>query len=284
MNDLSNVAVRDPNFGSCCKPIPRLALCVLIPLFFLGFAFSTFIIVVVHNAFFFFSFLLLSSFVFAFLLWNALSWGHRRAALRFFLHSFPESDLTIARDGQLVKITGPVSCGNISLESSYEKVSRCIYTSTLLYEYKGFGLRDLDANEACFLWKLAYSERFCTDFYICDRKSGVRVFVKAGSGCRALPLVMESRLINTTRGNKVLSPDLRKWLGDRNLSAEPRLMRLEEGYIKEGSSATVIGMLRRDNDIVMLVQPPELISTGCIWQRLLLSVDFDGLVIGLSRP
>lgn len=54
-------------------------------------------------------------------------------------------------------------------------------------------------------------------------------------------------------------------------------------YIKEGDSATVIGMLQKGgDDIVMVVQPPELISTGCLWQRLLLPVDFDGLLLALG--
>ncbi|GAB4844635.1 hypothetical protein Ancab_038037 [Ancistrocladus abbreviatus] len=280
MNDLSNATTRDPHFASCCKPIPRLAIFILIPLFLIGLGVSIVIVVAVHNAFFLVSFLLLSAFVSAFLLWNAVSW-RRRGALLLFLRSFPDSDLRIARDGQLVKITGQVSCGNHSLESSYEKVDRCIYTSTLLYEYRGLGPRAMAANQSRFLWELIYSERFCTDFYISDRKSGIRAFVKAGCGCKVIPLVIEARLINTTGEKKALSSDLQKWLAERNLSAEARIMHLEEGYIREGNCATVIGMLHRDNNITMLVQPPELISTGCLWKRLLLPVDFDGLILGV---
>lgn len=44
---------------------------------------------------------------------------------------------------------------------------------------------------------------------------------------------------------------------------------------------TVIGMLHRDNNTVMILQPPELISTGCLWQRLFLPVDVDGLILGV---
>jgi hypothetical protein len=42
----------------------------------------------------------------------------------------------------------------------------------------------------------------------------------------------------------------------------------------------VIGVLRRNNDISMIVQPQELFSTGCLWQKLLLPVDVDGLILG----
>ena len=72
-------------------------------------------------------------------------------------------------------------------------------------------------------------QRFATDFYITDRKSGVRAVVKAGSGSKVIPLVIESKLVSTTRQCRILSPDLRKWLRERNLSEEARLLRLEEG-------------------------------------------------------
>lgn len=51
-----------------------------------------------------------------------------------------------------------VSCGNVSLESSYEKVGRCVYTSTLLFECGELGLKPVDVKESCFGWRLAYSE------------------------------------------------------------------------------------------------------------------------------
>nr|XP_027108556.1 uncharacterized membrane protein At1g16860-like isoform X4 [Coffea arabica] len=172
------------------------------------------------------------------------------------------------------------SCGSVSLESSYEKVNQCIYTSTLLYEFEEPGLKPIDDMKSCFQWRLAYSERYSTDFYITDRRSGIRALVKAGTGCKVIPLIIESRLVKTTRKCKVLSSTLGKWLIERNLSAEARLLRLEEGYIKEGSSVSVIGMCQRQNDTVMIVQPQETLSTGCLWRKLLLPVDVDGLLFG----
>lgn len=52
-------------------------------------------------------------------------------------------------------------------------------------------------------------------------------------------------------------------------------------YVQEGSSVTVIGMLHKDNDALMIVQPPQPVSTGCLWKRLLLPVEVDGLVLGV---
>lgn len=39
-------------------------------------------------------------------------------------------------------------------------------------------------------------------------------------------------------------------------------------------------MLNRSDDTATIVQPPELISTGCLWRNMLLPVDVDGLILG----
>lgn len=53
--------------------------------------------------------------------------------------------------------------------------------------------------------------------------------VKAGSGCKVIPLITDSKLVSTTKQCRVLSPHLTNWLRERNLSADARLLRLEEG-------------------------------------------------------
>ncbi|KAK4267048.1 hypothetical protein QN277_023888 [Acacia crassicarpa] len=283
MNNLSNDALTDNSNHFCrFKPIPTLALYILIPLFLLGLAVSVFFLIVVQNAAFFVCFVLLFSFVFAFIGWNTHNW-RKKGAIFLFFRSFPDSDIRCAKEGQLVKITGLATCGSVSLESSYEKAARCVYASTFLYECRGFGMRLVNINKSCFRWNLAYCERFSTDFYITDQKSGTQVVVKAGSGSKVIPLIAESQIIHTSGQHRILSPHLRKWLKDRNLSAEARTLHLEEGYVQEGSSVTVIGMLHRNDDIVMIIEPPGVISTGCMWQKLLLPVDIDGLIIGISQ-
>ncbi|KAB2597871.1 membrane protein [Pyrus ussuriensis x Pyrus communis] len=54
-------------------------------------------------------------------------------------------------------------------------------------------------------------------------------------------------------------------------------------YVQEGSSVTVFGMLHRNNDMTTIVQPPEVISTGCLWRQLLLPVDIDGMILRSSQ-
>ncbi|KAL2478655.1 Ubiquitin-specific protease family C19-related protein [Forsythia ovata] len=287
MNNLSNEAAiaktqNHHHFLNCCRPIPAVALYILALLFLAGLGVSIFVLIVVHNALFFIILIFLSLFVAGFLLWNSFNFT-RKAAILFLLRSFPDSDLSLASHGQLVKITGLVSCASVSLESSYEKVAQCVYTSTLLYEFGELGLKPSDVRNSCFNWRLTYAERFSTDFYITDRKSGIRVLVKAGPDCKVVPLITESELVKTNRKCRVISSDLRKWLRDRNLPVEARLLRLEEGYIREGSSVSVLGLLHRNNDVVMIVQPQDVISTGCLWQKLLLPVDVDGLIIGVPE-
>jgi hypothetical protein len=104
MNDLSDSALEDQQCCTC-NPIPPLFLYVLIPIFLLGLAVSVFILIAVHNALFFVSLLVLSALVLAFIVWNTLQWKSNGAIL-FFLRSLPQSDLRMAREGQLVKITG----------------------------------------------------------------------------------------------------------------------------------------------------------------------------------
>ncbi|PON75469.1 hypothetical protein PanWU01x14_040940 [Parasponia andersonii] len=280
MNDLSNGALLEKHCCSC-KPIPVLGLYILVTLFLIGLSVSIFTLIAVRNAVLLVSFLILCSLVLAFIFWNRRNW-RTKGAILFFLRSLPEADLRQAQEGQLVKITGFASCGSVSLESSYERARSCIYASTLLYEYGGLDLKPMTVNRSCFQWSLAYCERFSTDFYITDKKSGLRALVKAGAGCRVIPLIVESNLVNTTSHCRVFSPPLRKWLSERNISDEARLLRLEEGYVQDGSTVTVVGIVHRNNDVTMIVQPPEVVSTGCLWRKLLLPVDIDGVILSVS--
>ncbi|KAA0048859.1 putative membrane protein [Cucumis melo var. makuwa] len=285
MSDLSSIEApteKHYHHYSACNPIPSPALYILIPLFILGFSVSIFVLVVVHNAFFFISLLFLSIFLSTFALWNSLNFSSKTAILSF-LHSLPDSDLTIAREGQFVKISGFASCGTVSLESSYEKAAGCVYASTSLYEYRGMPLIFQKITQPYCGWRLVYSERFSTDFYITDRKTGIRAMVRAGPGSKLVPLIIESKLVNTTRHRKILSPSLRKWLREKNISTEARMLRLEEGYVQEGSFVSVLGMLHRNNGQITIVQPPDVISTGCVWRKLLLPIYIDGVVLGVSQ-
>ncbi|KMZ68138.1 Ubiquitin-specific protease family C19-related protein [Zostera marina] len=259
--------------------IPSTAIYILIPLFFIGFAVSIFILITVHNAILLVSFLFLFAIVVCFLFWNSYS-SLRNGALVHFVDRFPNSDLGSAKEGQIVKVTGLVSCENHSLESSYERVSRCVYTSTLLYECGGFQSKPISNFK--FKRNLVHIERSVVDLYVTDAKSGLRVTVKAGYGSEVIPLINESTLVNTSSKNMILSSTLIKWLGERDLTADARMLCLEEGYVKEGSSLTVMGMLTRHDGILMIVPPPEFISTGCFVQKLLFPMEINGIT--LSTP
>ncbi|ESR33824.1 hypothetical protein CICLE_v10007064mg, partial [Citrus x clementina] len=70
-----------------------------------------------------------------------------------YLSKFPLCLPRLAPHGQLL-----ASCGSVSLESSYEKATRCIYTSTLLHENRRLGLKPVNVNKSCCQWSLAYCE------------------------------------------------------------------------------------------------------------------------------
>ena len=54
--------------------------------------------------------------------------------------------------------------------------------------------------------------------------------MKAGYGARVTPFVDESVIIDIDPDNKDMSPEFRRWLRERNLSSDDRIMRLKEGY------------------------------------------------------
>lgn len=62
--------------------------------------------------------------------------------------------------GLFVKV---VTCGNVPLESSFQKVPRCVYTSTSLYEYRGWDSKAANATHRRFTWGLRSSE-VCSSF------------------------------------------------------------------------------------------------------------------------
>ena len=73
-------------------------------------------------------------------------------------------------------------------------------------------------------------QRHAVDFYISDFQSGLRALVKTGYGARLTPYVDESVVIDVNPENKDMSPEFLRWLRERNLSSDDRVMRLKEGY------------------------------------------------------
>ncbi|MBA0745677.1 hypothetical protein Gogos_008247 [Gossypium gossypioides] len=240
------------------------------------------------------------------LVWNCI-WG--RKGLFGFVKRYPDAELRGAVDGQYIKVTGTylspasyidamvflystedrvlafnthdrvVTCGSIPLESSYQREPRCVYVSTELYEHKGWGGKSANSKQRCFSWGCKHSEKFVADFYISDFQSGLRALVKAGYGSKVAPMIKPATVLDVTKENRDSFPSLLRWLAERNLSNDDCIMRLKEGCIKEGSTVSVMGVVRRHDNVLMIVPPSEPISTGCQWSRCLLPTYVEGLIL-----
>ncbi|CAN6268731.1 unnamed protein product [Urochloa humidicola] len=280
LNDLCATAGGGGGGAGTPPPFPRAAAWAAAALLAVGLGVGALVLAAVRSAALLVVAVLLSAAVAAFLLWNAAAAASGRV-LRRFVDGLPASSLRVAADGLLVKITGSVSCGDISLISSYEKVENCVYTSTLLRKCGTWGSMIPNPWNRHSKWKLTHAERFAADFYITDAKSGKRALVKAGHHSKVVPLIDENLLVTTSK-NTELSSTLKFWLEERNLSSEEaQLIRLEEGYIREGMRLSVIGMLSKKNGDAMILPPPEPLSTGCVLMSCLLPSYFDGIVLRL---
>ncbi|XP_047944029.1 uncharacterized membrane protein At1g16860 [Salvia hispanica] len=208
--------------------------------------------------------------------WN---YAYRNRGVLGFLNNYPDAELRGAVDGQFVKVTGVVTCGSIPLETSFQKVQRCVYASSELYEYRGCGAKPANAKQRWFSWACTYSERHVADFYISDFQSGLRALVKAGYGAKVAPFVKSKVVVDVTKDSSKLSPNFLRWLSERGKSSDDRLTRLKEGYIKEGSTVSVMGVVRRLDNVLMIVPPSEPVSTGCRWPCCLLPTYIEGLTL-----
>lgn len=77
---------------------------------------------------------------------------------------------------------------------------------------------------------ISYEQKYVADFYISDNKSGLRALVKAGYGAKVAPFVKPATVVDIKMENRELSPSFLRWLADRSLSNDDRVMRLKEGY------------------------------------------------------
>ncbi|KAG4399394.1 hypothetical protein JHK82_022073 [Glycine max] len=270
------VTVLSQGDDSFRRNFPKAVLWLLILLFVMGFIAGGFILGAVHNAILLIVVVVLFGLVAASFTWNTY-WG-RRSIMGFVAH-YPDSELRTAKNGQFVKVSGVVTCGNVPLESSFQKVPRCVYTSTSLYEYRGWNSKAANPTHRRLTWGLRLLERRVVDFYISDFQSGLRALVKTGHGARVTPYVDDSVLINVNPTKEELPPEFLRWLEERNLSSDDRIMRLEEGYIKEGSTVSVMGIVQRNENVLMIVPPPDPITTGCQWTKCIFPASLEGIVL-----
>lgn len=258
------------------RNIPKCILWSMILLFVMGFIAGGFILGAVHNAILLIIVVVLFAMGAALFTWNTY-WG--RNAIIGFIARYPDAELRTAQNGQYVKVSGVVTCGNMPLESSFQRVPRCVYTSTTLYEYRGCDSRTANPTHRRFTWGLRSSERHVVDFYISDFQSGLRALVKTGYGASVTPYVDESIIVDVNPSNKDLSPECLRWLSERNLSSDDRIMRLKEGYIKEGSTVSVMGVVQRNENVLMIVPPQEPFTTGCQWAKCIFRASLEGIIL-----
>lgn len=83
------------------------------------------------------------------------------------------------------------------------------------------------------------------DFYISDFQTGLRALVKAGYGAKVAAFVKPATAVDVTKENRDLSPSFLRWLADRNLSSDDRVMRLKEGYARNCPDCSVLSALSR---------------------------------------
>ncbi|KAF7843125.1 putative membrane protein [Senna tora] len=258
------------------RNFPKPILWSVILIFVMGFIAGGFIFGAVRNAVLLIVVVILFAAVAALFTWNSCFW---RGGIVGFISRYPDAELRTAKNGQFVKVSGVVTCGNVPLESSFRKVPRCVYTSTSLYEYRGWDSKPANPKHHRFTWGLRSAERHVVDFYISDFQSGLRALVKTGYGARVTPYVDDSVVIDVNPANKDMSPEFLRWLGERNLSSDDRIMRLKEGYIKEGSTVSVMGVVQRNENVLMIVPPPEPLNTGCQWTKCIFPANLEGVVL-----
>lgn len=78
-----------------------------------------------------------------------LNWGKIQLILILSLYWFIW--LLLICFGHVLKV---VTCGNVPLESSFQKIPRCVYTSTSLYEYRGWSSKAANPTHRRFTWGL----------------------------------------------------------------------------------------------------------------------------------
>lgn len=58
---------------------------------------------------------------------------------------------------------------------------------------------------------------------------------------------------------------------------------LQHSYIKEGSTVSVMGVVRRHANVLMIVPPSEPVSTGCQWTQCLPPTNIEALVLACDE-
>lgn len=183
--------------------------------------------------------------------------------------------------GELVKITGQVTCGRVPVGACFHDGARCVFTSVQMYGRRGWAWAC-----CCRRWQLKHSEARSTNFYISDRNSGRRFYVRTGEGGAKMTWMIKKNTVSFDGGDSKGAPrrSLENWAASHGLSCAGAV-RVEEGFIREGDTASVIGVLKKHHACDIVDAPAGVVATGCQPARCMFPVLVEGLVlIGSDDP
>ncbi|CAN6216220.1 unnamed protein product [Urochloa humidicola] len=211
------------------------------------------------------------------------AWRRCAEAERFF-RRFPDTVFDGHGDmpvGEIVKVTGQVTCGRHPLAANFhDGAARCVLTSVQLFERRGW------ARCCCCCrrrWQLRHSETRVANFYISDRNSGKRFYVRAGEGAKIIPMI-KLKTTSFDGDGKGASVNLKNWMASNDLSCNGAL-RVKEGFIREGDIASVIGVLKKYHSCDIVDAPAGVVTTGCQPMRFMFPILIEGLIlIGNDDP
>ncbi|CAN6201031.1 unnamed protein product [Urochloa humidicola] len=212
------------------------------------------------------------------------AWRRGAEAERFF-RGFPDTAFDGHGDmpvGEIVKITGQVTCGRHPLAAYFhDGAARCVFTSVQLFERHGWAR----CCCCCRRWQLRHSEARVANFYISDRNSGKRFYVRAGEGANAkITPMIKLKTISFDGDGKGTSVNLKNWMASNDLSCNGAL-RINEGFIREGDVASVIGILKKHHSCDIVDAPAGVVTTGCQPMRFMFPILIEGLIlIGNEDP
>ncbi|KAF8658493.1 hypothetical protein HU200_058947 [Digitaria exilis] len=208
------------------------------------------------------------------------AWRRGGEAERYF-RRFPDTVFDGHGDmpvGEIVKITGQVTCGRHPLGAYFHDAARCVFTSVQLFERRGWA-----RGCCCRRWQLRHSEARVANFYISDRNSGKRFYVRAGEGAKITPMI-KLKTINFDGDRKGTSLNLKNWMANNDLSSNGAMC-AKEGFIREGDTASVIGVLKKHHACDIVDVPPGVVTTGCQPMRFMFPILMEGLIlIGNEDP
>jgi len=122
------------------------------------------------------------------------------------------------------------------------------------------------------------------NFYISDRNSGKRFYVRAGEGAKITPMIKLRTISFDGDGNGASWLNLKNWMATNGLCCDG-VVRAKEGFIREGDTTSVIGVLKKHHGCDIVDPPAGAVTTGCQPMRCMFPVLLEGLIlIGNEDP